>query len=786
MERWCIDLNKHKSKIIWIGSILVILCLLVVGINFLMSGKRSGGDLEITESSDYGEKTYTSLSTVDLEENAEIKSEKTFATENVQGAVIPETVDEIKGHKFIAENDAYEMYFLEESLSVILRDKNTGAIMESIVEKEDEKSNATWTAFMKSGVLVQVLKGINIVPTTADIRNAEKTISYSEDGFTADIYYKEYGIGLSLIVTLTEDGFTASIPDSSILEENEEYKIGEIYVYPFLGNTHLGERSGYMFVPDGNGALIYLEENEGRFTSNYSQYIYGMNAGLDESYTLSLLWDYYQSVNEAEKIMAPVFGMVHTDTDMGYLGIIESGDYSAKLEAYPNGAYTAYNWITPKFIYRQIYTQPTGNKEGSVVTRQAERNQFDIKINYRFLSGDNANYTGLATKYREYLLENNKITKKEDDFNIRLDFLGTDKENWLIFKRNVVMTTVEDIRTIYEDLKKDGVTDILSVYKGWQKDGINALPITKYEADSDLGGTKELTSLIKDSKEAGIDFYLYQDALRVNPTLSNANFNIMKQITKRVYEEDTYKDVFEEMRYLTPMRSGDNLESSAKSFLKQGVDQISLSGISNILFTFSNKGKIYSRANTADLYEEVIKELDENLNYIMEKPASYLWKYTDAIIDMPIGTSNFIFTDEEVPFLSIALKGILPMYAEYTNFEANKQESFLRLVEMGVNPSFYLTYEDPAKLLYTNSSDIYSSKYSVYKDSIVNYYTALKEVQDKTKGSVIVDHKQYENGLTVVTYDNGVAIYVNYNTTTTIRTEGLSIEPMSYKVGGAR
>lgn len=556
-------------------------------------------------------------------------------------------------------------------------------------------------------------------------------------------------------------------------------------MYPFLGNTHLGDRSGYMFIPDGNGALIYLEDNEGRFSSNYSQYIYGMNTGLDEAYTLSLLWDYYQSVNEAEKIMAPVFGMVHTDTDMGFLGIIESGDYSAKLEAYPNGAYTDYNWICPKFIYRQIYTQPTGNKEGSVVTRQAERNKFDIKINYRFLSGENANYTGLAVKYREYLLDNREIVPKEEEFKIRLDFLGTDKENWLIFKRNVVMTTVEDIRNIYSDLEKEGVTDILSVYKGWQKDGINALPITKYKADSDLGGTKALTNLIKDSKEAGIDFYLAQDGLRVNPALNNANFNIMKQITKRVYEESTYKDVFEKMRYLTPMRSGYNLESSAKSFSKQGIDQISLSGISNILFTFSSKGKVYTRSNTADIYEAVIADLNKDFNYIMEKPIAYLWKYTDAITDMPLTSSNYIFTDEEVPFLSIALKGILPMYAEYTNFEANKQESFLRLVEMGVSPSFYITYEDPAKLLYTNSSDIYSSKYSVYKESIIDYYNALKAVNEKTKGSVIIGHSQYENGLTVVTYENGVRVYVNYNTTTTIRADGLELEPMSYKVGGA-
>ncbi len=508
-----------------------------------------------------------------------------------------------------------------------------------------------------------------------------------------------------------------------------------------------------------------------------------MNAGLDEAYTLSLLWGEYQSVNEAEKIMAPVFGMVHTDSQMGYLGIIESGDYSAKIEAYPNGAYTDYNWICSKFVLRQIYTQPTGNKEGSVVTRQAKRNEFDIRIHYRFVSGAKADYTGLALSYREYLLNAGELVKKEDDFKIRLDFLGIDKENWLIFKRNVTMTTVDNIRSMYRDLRAEGVTDIFTVYKGWQKGGINAVPITSYKVDGDIGGTKELTKLIRESKEQGIDIYLAQDALRINPALRNANFNIMKQITKRVYQENTYKDVFSSFRYLTPSRTAETLRASAASYKKSDIKNLMLSGISNILFTYSNKGTVYSRVNTANSYESAVKELDTDFSLVLEKPFEFLWKYSDGINEMPAASSNYIFTDEEVPFLSIVFKGVLPMYSEYINFEANKQEFFLKLAEMGINPSFYITYEDPAGLQYTNSSDLYSSKYSVYKEYILSYYKELKEVHDKTEGAMMTDHKQYANGLTVVTYDNGIKVYVNYSTTAAIQADGYEIAPMSFKVG---
>lgn len=781
MERWCIDLISKFKKKYFIGFIAFVIFSFLGG--FFLLKQDSAKALQSIIDTTLNKVSYKALNTVQMDQDASVKSEILANDLIPEDALIQNPNGTIKNHTLIAENDYYEMYFLEESLSLIIRDKATGAIMESVVSEDDGKSNASWQSFMKSGVVLQVLKGINIVPTTVDIRKAEKQVTITDSGFSALVKYSDYGIEYQLNVTLTDKGFVAEIPNDSIVENSDEFKIGEIYVYPFMGNTYLGERSGYMLIPDGNGALIYLEDNEGRFSSCLSQYVYGMNIGLDESYALSLFWDYYQSVNEADKIMAPVFGMVHTDSKLGYLAIIESGDYSSKIEAYPNGAYTDYNWICSKFVLRQIYTQPTGNKEGSVVTRQAERNKFDIRVRYNFVDKENANYTGLAKEYRNYLLDTNSIKQIGDDFNIRLDFLGVDKEDWLIFKRNVTMTTIDNIKEIFGELKEAGVTDILAIYKGWQKDGINAVPITSYKADGDIGGTKELTDLIRDSKDSGIDVYLSQDSLRVNPDLSNANFNIMKKITKRVYEEETYKDVFETLRYFTPKRTGENMKKVSKSYQKQDINNIMLNGITNILFTYTQKGKIYSRVDTANTYEASIKELDPNFNFMMEKPLAYLWKYTDAIIDMPVTSSNYIFTDEEVPFLSIALKGIIPMYAEHTNFEANKQEFFLKLIEMGINPSFYLTYEDPANLQYTNSSDIYSSKYSIYKDTIVEYYNAFKEVHDKVKNSFIAKHDQYPNGLTVVTYENGIKVYVNFNTTSEISVDGIQIEPMSYKVG---
>ena len=123
------------------------------------------------------------------------------------------------------------------------------------------------------------------------------------------------------------------------------------------------------------------------------------------------------------------------------------------------------------------------------------------------------------------------------------------------------------------------------------------------------------------------------------------------------------------------------------------------------------------------------------------------------------------------------------MYGDYVNFEANEREYFLKLVETGIYPSFYLTYENPSELIYTNSSDVYTSQYSVYREQILNYYSELKQISELTKNSMITDHEMTDTGVTIVTYDNGVKLYINYSETE-LKADNVTVPALSYVVGG--
>lgn len=692
---------------------------------------------------------------------------------------------ELNGHSLVAENDNYALYMNEEYLSVIVMDKATGKYMESAVSYDDGKNNDIWMGAMKSALVLNLIYS-NVDTQQADLVNDDVTIdiAYLDDGFSAKVYWTKYQLGMTLEVTLNEDGITARIPDESIVEDSGgTYYIGSIAMYPYMGCTYLDSVEGYMFIPDGNGALIYLDDKEGRFNSGYNSVVYGTDPGFVDSEVVNLWWDEYEMVNDANNILAPVFGMAHTSEGMAYLAVVEEGDERAAIEASPNGVSVDYNRVFARFTERRLYNQPTSNNgtSGSFKMVEADRSHSDLQVRYLFLNGENANYCGMANAYRDYLLDNGSLTVLGDEYRTRLDFLGTEREAWIVGTSSIVMTTVEDIREIYGDLEQEGVTGLFSVYKGWQKGGLYNLPITKYKADSDIGGTKELTALLEETEADGVKLYLYNDALRINPDEQNATFNVVKKINKRKLEEYTYKDVYEEFMWLTPARTDTLLTKFVESYTKEGVDSLAIGGISDTLYSYNYSGSFYTRHQCAASYTDTISKADESLDLVLEQPFAYLWNHTESFLDMPLYTSSYIFEDESVPFLSIVLKGIMPVYSEYVNFEANKQEFFLKLVETGTCPSFYITKESSSDLIYTNSSDIYSSEYSVYRDTIISYAKELEAVHEKTAGAYIVGHEIRENGVTVVTYDNGVKIYLNYSSETQ-SADGHTLEGMTYEV----
>lgn len=655
-------------------------------------------------------------------------------------------------------NDRYQLLLDEETLGIAVLDRESGERWDSV--QEYKEGNDIWKGMCNSGITLEFYQGGSTIPVSVSTYNEkpDMEIQYYDNGFDAALSYEKYSFRMELSVRVEEDGLSVFVPGESI-EEGEEYLLGAVWLYPMLGACAPGQEEGYMVIPEGAGATIDLADNHGKFKTPYIKRIYGSNAGLD-----TIASGRYNApvVTKPESVSLPVWGMVYTGKQRGFLGIVTDGDYNAQLAAYPNGVTTPYNWVSAKFLVREIYTRQTAKSSGvPAVERKGDIR--DLGVRYLFVDGAEADYAGLAKAYQQYLAEKGTLRRQEDGFQVKLDFLGADSKKWLIFNQLVPMTTLEDMDGILEELQKEGVRDVMPVYFGWQKNGVTrALGSGDFRMDSSLGSAKELESLMEKWADMGNELVLQQDFLLAGTDrLYNTSTDIVKSVSQTLVEIPTNQKLFKTMYYMTPSRTAQLMEDFVGRYKDTGLSHVGIEGVTDTLYSYYSSGVTYTRAECAAQQMEALEALSFD-RMGMTSPNVYLWEGMTEYYDCPMTTSKYSMIDKEIPFLPMVLRGYVPYWAPYTNFEANEKEFFLKLLEYGAYPSFLLTQEAPVELRNTNSSYIYTSQFSVLKEKILQYDREIGEVLRKVEGAGITGHEYLEEQVVLVEYENGITIVINY------------------------
>ncbi len=575
------------------------------------------------------------------------------------------------------------------------------------------------------------------------------------------------------------DGTALRIPKDKVVQVSEySYTIASIYVYPFMGHSRAGEGQGYMIIPDGQGAIVGFEDNEGRYTSPYDKQVYGVNIGVEDQF-------FAEDRVPAEDVIMPVFGMVHTDSRIAVLGVIEQGDIGARIQAYPNGVRNLpFDWVTAKYTLRFVFNQPMGPSAGNVATRTEKRRDFDILQHFLLQSEETASYAGLAVAYRNYLIANETFARADErEFDIQLDFLGLERENFILGKQDIVMTDFEQAAAIMDELTANGVEKMSVTYRGWQTNGLTGgVPTDSYSPAKSLGGSKGLKELADKAAAMNVPFALEADVLSLNtethPTLT---FSALKKITSQTWSKPTFGKVYDTLYYCNPTTSENAAEKLVEQMVQEGIKGISFTGITQLLTDYYYKDHYHDTSEMAAIFKDIIDNANEKLTTTLTAPNAYLWSRADIINDLPVAGSDYTYTDAEIPFLTIALSGQIPYYVEYVNFQANTHEFFLHLMEQGARPSFLLTWEDPIELQNSNSSSIYSSRYELYADMIVQWYKDLAQLFETVGADGMIMNHEKAGDMVKVTWDNGTVVYLNFGDKPA-EMDGVSLEKLSFKV----
>ncbi|MDW8269740.1 MAG: DUF5696 domain-containing protein, partial [Anaerolineae bacterium] len=579
--------------------------------------------------------------------------------------------------------------------------------------------------------------------------------------------FLEYGISVGMRLQLEDEGVRVEVPFASIREANPDaYRLGLVYLYPFLGATRGGKMPGYMVLPDGTGSLIRFADSTRAKNMFYGRY-YGPDLGMIGS----LPFD--PEVNRPYPLSFPVFGMVHGEGQNAFLAVIEKGAAYGELVVHPAGILTNFNFLHNVFIYNESYFQATNRAGAGVTIVQSRPNVFDVVVHYRFLTGPDADYVGMARSYRQYLLEKGllrRVIADDPNIGIRLEFLGGDKEKVLLWHRFIPMTTVSQMAAILADL---GVSNPEVIYYGWQPLGASSMPPTKLALEEALGDLDELRALVEAVEAAGGHFALYlnpQAALRDEGGYSPRN-DLALAITNRDLRSFNRNQPYFLFSLTALERRFRPLAADVADRLGAGL---ALDGIGWTLYGDFRKSRPLNREETVAAYQALLAASPAALGFY--RPNDYLWGLARAYYDMPLGDGGYIYTTETVPFLPIVLVGYLPCYGPALNFSPDLSRDILRQIDFGLYPSYFLTHEVTARMLNTRSNWIYTSSYAQWGESVRQTYARMNALLGPVRGQPIVARQRLAEGVFATTYANGRQIVVNY-TDRPFAHDGLVVPP---------
>lgn len=621
------------------------------------------------------------------------------------------------------------------------------------VDKEDEKT-AAYTKSVNSYI--------------SSVENGDVKVEKISNGIRVTYGFAEIDMSIPVEYTLSGDRFVASVVFSEIDEGKISYLVS-LNILPMLGAAATGE-NGYLFYPDGSGALIYFSEHTS-LAEHITKKCYGEEMAVSNK---------AEKVAYEETVKMPVFGIVR-DSKNALLGIVEEGDSIAEISAYCSTYSCGYNSASSAASYRfwsekLMFKGVSGIQKTLYRVSKNHTTQKRYSVGYYMLEGNDADYVGMANRYRQYLIESRGLRKRitSPTFNLTLygsagidaSFLGVH------FTRIQNLTTYNQAKEIVSELKNGGVDSMSVRYIGWQKSGISNDKLGEGGTiSSDLGGKSDWNSLSSYLSENGYDFYPEVKFL----SFRNSGGGVSsKKSTIRTIFDDVAKQVgyspsvysvlkTEKPTYLLKYSLLDKvMDIVLKEYKETKVKNISVPEISEMLYSDFSEKATYRDVNHYFAVNSLKKLQDSFEKTAIVGGNMYAVPFATKIYDTPIYSSGNLNYDEDVPFYQIALHGLVNLTTPSAMQSQDSVTCLLKSVEAGCELQFAGMKESTTVLMGTEYDTLYNTTFSDWKEYAKEWYTAYQPLLEKIYDQKIVEHKRLADKVYRTDYENGISVIVNY------------------------
>ena len=664
-----------------------------------------------------------------------------------------------------AQNDNWSLEWDQESFRVILRDKKNGDVysnlpselMETVVDEDGiEKRN---NPQLENPLTVEYLdnKTLQIqylYAYTASLKKGDYFFEEIENGFKITYYFEKISASVPISYRLEDDGINVSVDLNEITESCE--KIYRITLMPFFASAKNEDQSSYLFVPSGSGALIYPYEWISDSSKSCSYPVYGDDLQYAQA-------DGDETTNR-EPVRLPVFGSKNGDSAV--CAVIDSGAELASIEC---------NVGNSKFGYSTVYASFNVRGLSSWDSYSDDICDSTVSVSYYPLSGESANYVGIADKYRDYLIKDG-IKSGSDEKLLSLKIIGgthTDEQFLGVPYRSLFTTTslsdaLEIIKDISEKTNEAPAVNLV----GFGKSGIDVGKVSGNNAISNKFGDKtDCADLQNYCAEKNIPLYFDFDNTRFaksgNGIIKLFDFAKTTVGTRAVsYRTELGSNGGEIIKeYFVPRSKLVSIsEKSVDSAQKLGFNGVSFNVASSNVYSDYATRSTFCSGNYGKDFNEITDYCKNNrISFLADNANAYSVKNADILTSVPTSSDKNDLFSEDIPFYQIVFKGYVSMTSDPLNNCTDSNETILKSAESGIGLSYTLIKNFDETLITANQYFYNTSVYDDLSEEIEKNVADYGDYFNSVTGAKIIGHEILGDGLRKTVFDNGVTVFVNYS-----------------------
>lgn len=653
-------------------------------------------------------------------------------------------------NNLIASSGMTALYYSPKTASPVIQNQNT--IWRSLPREVNEKSGeipAVLTLEVMNEGQCYVLNS-----QTDCVKAKTHKMTKNENGFSVEYLFsvgdsqKPAQIAVPVNFYLEDGSFFVSVNCNNIVC-GDGYIITNLSLMNYFGCDSEASQGDYILVPDNSGAIIDTY-NAGEDFGGVSFKVYGDT--------------------EKNNSLVGVYGFKKKTS--AFVTMIEKGDAIATINA-DVSSHCGYNRVGADFEITQTMT----NEEKDRIYISGESYSGEIRLCYRFVSGNSADYSGMAIACREHLIRTGVLSADTVEETGDLPFvLSTVGEAVSPLGKVRTLTSYEQLLDMLTYLKGKGFPNIAVRYKGTLTGGTNQVAISKCSLLTSLGSQQQLKELQDYMSAQRMKLYFDLGFTSCAPS-SVKSAELAKDLTGGQYSLCTTNLLGAESK--SALASFDKIEENIIDIFaltkKSSISNISVSDASAFLYCDPFNGA--TRADVADMIKSESMSLTTIGDLMTEKGNFYMIKNVSVISSLPLTASyRESACYKSVPFIPLLLHAITQYSCEPINLSSDSQKSMLRCVEYGALPQFEWCYEELEEESFKDldeaepngeekeaqqENEVSPYSYSDWATSAYAFYEKANRAFGDIMDSRMTAHYEVQQGVYCTEYGE-TSIYVNY------------------------